>query len=689
MDPMANAWMRATVAMSGVAMFGAVLPLPVVSVVSTVSAEPAVATAPVGTDWLADVNAYREMSGLPPVAEDLASSAAAAKHSCYMLRNEMSHKEIPGRPGYTPEGAAAGDKSNVAVHSSLGVPDREFVDLWMTGPFHAIGILRHDLTEVGYGRCEDAAAPQWHTAASLDVMTDRHGATATAPVLFPGAGSTTYLTEFRAETPDPRSFCGWPTGSADVVGLPTLALMPEDVGVGVTGSITGPNGPLEVCVLTEHNTGPLRTTDAPEILGDGNAVVVMPRTPLVDGIHTVTVTTAARTESWSFTVDRDAPLGIPAATATPAPTSVGFEPMSPVRLVNTMTSVGTTRLTGWEVREIQIAGREGVPAGAAAVSANVTAVVERGYGYLTVWPCDAPQPNASTLNFTAPAIVANAATVQLDPAGRVCVMSTADTHLMIDVNGAYVAGASARFAPVGPNRVMDTRKGLGGSGTLPSRGRAVLAIAGTAGVPVGARSVVLNVTSTNAVGATGFVTAYPCDRPVPIVSNLNPERGRDRANLVVVPLAADGSVCFFSERPVDLVVDVTGYLADDAPATFTASTPFRFVDTRDHVRAEVNAGSRGLSLQGGREIEVPIAGRRGVPAGVTGVSVNVTITQPVGGGYLTAWPCGERPVASTANFARGDTVANAAHLPLSASGSLCLFSTTTAHVVIDVNGWWS
>ena len=77
------------------------------------------------------------------------------------------------------------------------------------------------------------------------------------------------------------------------------------------------------------------------------------------------------------------------------------------------------------------------------------------------------------------------------------------------------------------------------------------------------------------------------------------------------------------------------------------------------------------------------------PAGIVGVSVNVTITQPVGGGYLTAWPCGERPVASTANFARGDTVANAAHLPLSASGSLCLFSTTTAHVVIDVNGWWS
>jgi hypothetical protein len=34
-------------------------------------------------------------------------------------------------------------------------------------------------------------------------------------------------------------------------------------------------------------------------------------------------------------------------------------------------------------------------------------------------------------------------------------------------------------------------------------------------------------------------------------------------------------------------------------------------------------------------------------------------------------------------------VSNGAQLPLSSSGSLCIYSNQTVHVVIDVNGWWS
>ena len=52
---------------------------------------------------------------------------------------------------------------------------------------------------------------QWKSAATLDVVRGNNwGAPKPAsPVVFPGNGATTSLTRFVAESPDPRSFCGW------------------------------------------------------------------------------------------------------------------------------------------------------------------------------------------------------------------------------------------------------------------------------------------------------------------------------------------------------------------------------------------------------------------------------------------------------------------------------------------------
>jgi hypothetical protein len=103
----------------------------------------------------------------------------------------------------------------------------------------------------------------------------------------------------------------------------------------------------------------------------------------------------------------------------------------------------------------------------------------------------------------------------------------------------------------------------------------------------------------------------------------------------------------------------------------------------------VNSGTGGNQLQAGQTLVVPIAGVRGVPSGAKAVSLNLTVTNANGSGYITAWPCGTRPVVSTANYEANTPVSNGAQLPLAADGSLCIFSLQTAHVVIDVNGWWS
>ena len=121
-------------------------------------------------DWLTTVNYYRAMVGVAPVTENPALSVGSYQHSCYMLRNGITHDEDPARPGYTAEGDQAGNNGNVAVSSAFGSAARNHIDLWMTGPFHAIGVVRPALRSVGFGKCDDQATSPWKSAATLDVL---------------------------------------------------------------------------------------------------------------------------------------------------------------------------------------------------------------------------------------------------------------------------------------------------------------------------------------------------------------------------------------------------------------------------------------------------------------------------------------------------------------------------------------
>ncbi|MBK8333999.1 MAG: hypothetical protein IPL07_16930 [Acidimicrobiaceae bacterium] len=196
---------------------------------------------PAAADWLTTVNYYREMAGVAPVAEDTSMSPGAYNHSCYMLLNDIAHDEVPGAPGYTAAGDTAGNNGNVAVSSATSVTQRSFVELWMTGPFHAIGMLRPNLQRVGYGQCENASTVRWHSGATLDVLRGLgQRRTLSAPILFPGNGTVTNLTKFIAESPNPVQMCGWGTTGA---GLPVIAMMPEGFSANPTASMTGPSGP--------------------------------------------------------------------------------------------------------------------------------------------------------------------------------------------------------------------------------------------------------------------------------------------------------------------------------------------------------------------------------------------------------------------------------------------------------------
>ena len=57
-------------------------------------------------------------------------------------------------------------------------------------------------------------------------------------------------------------------------------------------------------------------------------------------------------------------------------------------------------------------------------------------------------------------------------------------------------------------------------------------------------------------------------------------------------------------------------------------------------------------------LEIPIAGFDGVPIEAVAAAMNVTVTGPATSGYLTVYPCGERPVVSNLNYV-SDRRANA------------------------------
>jgi len=529
------------------------------TLVAVAPAPARVLASPADDDWLGVVNVYRVQSGLAPVTEVPEWSAGAVNHSCWMMLNTIAHDEAPGTPGYTVDGDAAGNNGNVAVSSSSSASARSHVDLWMSGPFHAIGILRSSLRQTGYGRCTSPPNPTkgtWRSAGTLDVIRglDRAAPRPSSPVVFPGDGATTSMTRFVAESPDPRTFCGWAGRS---VGLPLIALMPAAVS-GATATLTGPSGPVSTCVLTRGNT----SGTAQAILGGDDAVVVVPTDPLVAGTYKVSVASDGGTADWSFTVDPTAPLAVqssaspvPLTTTSALSTPTRFEPVTPFRHVDSRSNQGIGRLPAGRQVRVRLAGTSGIPADATAISANFTAVGAPAAGYLTASNCAETNPTFSTLNFEAWDGVPNQAIIPLDR-GDVCLFSSQPTDVIIDVNG-YVAPASTQvLVPVTPKRLYDSR------GVRPLRPGEIVRVdveGGASPAPDSAVAVAVNITGVDP-DQTGWIRAFPCDVPEPAVSSLNPRVGQARANSAIVPTAADGTICLTGNITTDVIVDITGWL---------------------------------------------------------------------------------------------------------------------------------
>jgi serine protease len=204
----------------------------------------------------------------------------------------------------------------------------------------------------------------------------------------------------------------------------------------------------------------------------------------------------------------------------------------------------------------QMTGNFGIPTtGANSVVLNVTATGATAPGYITVWPCNQPQPYTSNLNYLSYQDIPNAVIATVDSNGQVCFASSSPTFLIADISGWFEQGSNLDV--ITPQRLFDTRPTIRIS-TTPTY---VLDLSATSPItPGAATAAVLNVTATSAT-KPGFATVWPCDQPQPPTSNLNFGVNEDIPNLVITKVSASNTVCFNSSTPVHLIADLMGWFA--------------------------------------------------------------------------------------------------------------------------------
>lgn len=245
----------------------------------------------------------------------------------------------------------------------------------------------------------------------------------------------------------------------------------------------------------------------------------------------------------------------------------GLQSYSPVRLANTQAAsngrpAGMLPAGGTLVIDTGASGNspQGGAAGAT-VMANLSVAGTWANGYATAYPCEEPVPSTSSINFRAGEARSNFVVVKADSAGKVCVRTTAATHMTWD--------QSAQTHEVGSHnaeRLFDSRRDLG------SRIGPLWVQRIKAGAP--GDTVVGNLTVTGS-DANGFSVAWPCDEPRPKTSVNNFSTRETNANAAMVRTSADGEICLSASTPVHLIWDQVG-----TTSSFSATSPQRLLDTR-------------------------------------------------------------------------------------------------------------
>ncbi|HEX7490907.1 MAG TPA: PQQ-binding-like beta-propeller repeat protein, partial [Candidatus Limnocylindrales bacterium] len=293
-------------------------------------------------------------------------------------------------------------------------------------------------------------------------------------------------------------------------------------------TITGTDGiATGTATLHVNSQVPGKPTGVHASMGDSSAAISW-AAPASDGgsaitAYTVTSSPGSKTCSWAtgplsctvsdltngvsytFTVTATNGVGPGPASDPSAAVTLGstFHPITPVRLLDTRSGNGLSGpLQPFTPRTFQITGRDVIPAGATAVTGNLTVTDETSSYAVYLGPDPVTNPTSSTLNFVKGDVSANGVTVALGSGGALSATYMAPagstTNLVFDVTGYFTPDDSgATYHPITPVRLLDSRANNGLSGTLPANTPKTFQITGRSGIPTNATAVTGNLTVTD------------------------------------------------------------------------------------------------------------------------------------------------------------------------------------------------
>ncbi len=127
----------------------------------------------------------------------------------------------------------------------------------------------------------------------------------------------------------------------------------------------------------------------------------------------------------------------------------------------------------------------------------------------------------------------------------------------------------------------------------------------------------------------------------------------------------------------------------------TPIAPTRMLDTRSASgRSQILASSSSAfdssgRLKGGAYLDLAVLQADQPDFSFTAAFLNITVTGPLGAGYVSVYPPGPRPSASTLNYVEGQTIANGIFVALGVNGdafAVRIYSFATTHVIVDLTG---
>ena len=138
------------------------------------------------------------------------------------------------------------------------------------------------------------------------------------------------------------------------------------------------------------------------------------------------------------------------------PTGSALGGVGPARLLETRTGPGAITADGEfqgdgpiaaeGVVMLDVAGRDVVPGDVSTVVLNVGAVRPAAPGFITVYDCSGDRPGASNVNYAGGDVVSNSVIAEVGDDGTVCVYTSAQTDIIVDVTAVVSPPVPARPA---------------------------------------------------------------------------------------------------------------------------------------------------------------------------------------------------------------------------------------------------